>query len=85
VLRPEIQFLANARPFFKAGVAKLVAQFANHLTTILAGVGREHRNTLLSVATITFLQMPPKNCSFDYKTLLKHFARNGSPPQVKRQ
>jgi hypothetical protein len=42
MLHPEIQFLANARPFFNAGVAKLMAQFVDNLTAILAGVGRQH-------------------------------------------
>lgn len=42
VLRPKIKFLANARPFFQAGVAQLVAQFVDNLAAVLAGVGRQH-------------------------------------------
>lgn len=42
MLRPKIEFLANARPFLKAGVAQLVAQFVDDLAAVLAGVGRQH-------------------------------------------
>jgi hypothetical protein len=45
VLHPEVQFLANARSFFDAGVAELVAQFVDDLAAVGAGCGRDHRKT----------------------------------------
>lgn len=35
MLFPKINFLANARPFFDAGIAKLVAKFVEYLAAVL--------------------------------------------------